>query len=535
MNQRAYFKIPFLILAFLTGVALRSFFDIPNYLVFGLLGFMLALFVFLALNPLFGGSDAHSKYEQRSPEPKAQSFQDLAQSRHGGTSREIFQQKNMRVLGNFGAEVKGAMLCLLIFFFLLGILRFSYFENNIAKDELHLHYDEVMNLSGMVISAKLTENSQRIVVSTDLGRILVTKRIYPQYKYGDTLEIKGKILEPEDFGNFDVKKYLAKSEIYAEMVFPEVSDLTKTQTLFGTKAKSALFFIKDKFEENLRNILPEPHASLADGMLLGNQGVLDKDLIDDFRKSGTIHILVLSGYNITIVGVFVMAFFGFIVSETAAWSLAIFAILAFTLMSGAEAAAVRSAVMAIIGLLALKSGRKNIALLALIWAAFLMVLWNPMLMRFDRGFQLSFLATLGLIVASPFFKKFFWFLPKAFGLRENASSSFAAQIFVMPLLLSWGGAISWFSPLVNILVLWAVPAVMLFSFLGAISAFASVFLGKIIASAAYLLISYQIYFVKFFGSLSFSMIQFSFLPFFLLASVYACLFYWAYKHYAKVF
>ena len=563
MNHRAYFNTPLFILAFLIGVALRSFFNVPNWVVFGLLGFTLALFVFLALNPLCGGSDAHSKYEQRSPEPKAQSFQDLAQGDGGDLpagrqGRAIRQQADMRVLENFGAEVKGAMLCLLIFFFFLGILRFSFFENNILKDTLHLHYGEVLKLSGNVISGELTENAQRLVLDTEEGRLLITKRIYPQYKYGDELEVRGKLLEPENYGNFDVKKYLAKSEIYAEMVFPEIA-LPQHQILerhgyfsaekflvlapsrsqglskFMLSAKLILFSIKDSFEEKLRNILPEPAASLADGMLLGNQGALDKELTDDFRKSGTIHILVLSGYNITIVGVFVMAFFGFILPEAGAWVLAVFAIIGFTLMSGAEAAAVRSAVMAIIGLIALRSGRKNFAILALMWAAFLMVLWNPMLMRFDRGFQLSFLATLGLIVASTFFKKVFKFIPDFLGLRESAASSFAAQIFVLPLLLSWGGTISWLSPLANILIVGVVPVVMLFSFLGALAGFVSVFLGKIIAAAAYVAIAYQIYMVKFFGSLTFSMMQFGFLPVFILCVIYAGLFYWSLKEYAKVF
>ena len=481
MRPGAYFKIPFLILAFLAGVALRSFFNVPDWAVFGLLGLTLAIAVSLAL-------------------------------------------------GNFGAEVKGVMLCLFIFFFLLGILRFSFFENKIIQDELHKHYGEEVALIGTVISSEQKENSSRLVLETDLGRLRVTKRTYPEYKYGDILEVSGIITEPVNFADFDVKKYLAKSEIYAEMVFPEIK---KSDESSGNFILSLLFSIKDKFEENLRKILPEPHASLADGMLLGGNGSLDAELLADFKRTGTVHILVLSGYNITIVGAFVMAFAGFFLPEALGWIAAICAILFFTLMSGAEAAAVRSAIMAVIGLIAFRAGRKNIAMLALIWAAFLMVLWSPMLMRFDRGFQLSFLATLGLIVASPYFKKVFKFIPDFFGLRESAVSSFAAQIFVMPLLLSWGGEISWLSPLANIFIVSAVPVIMFFSFLGGLAAFASAALGKIVAGAAYLLISYQIYLVRFFGSLDFSILQFNFIPTAILGTAYLLLFYWSVKQYAK--
>ncbi|MDP2668599.1 MAG: ComEC/Rec2 family competence protein [bacterium] len=509
MSRGVYFKAPILILAFLSGVALRSFFNVPNWAVFAGIGLIVGLGLVSRL--------AFFSAEYNIPHPPAPS-----PYQGEGERKEI-------LISFPGVRLRFALF--FIFFLLLGILRFSYFENNIVKDELHLHYGEEISLTGIVLSSENKENSARVVLKTDLGRLRVIKRIYPEYKYGDILEVRGKITEPVNFADFDVKKYLAKSEIYAEMIFPEISGSREQ----NSPALSPLFLIKDAFENNLRNILPEPAASLADGMLLGNQGSLDKELVDDFRKSGTIHILVLSGYNITIVGVFVMAFFGFIVPEAAAWVLALLAIIGFTLMAGAEAAAVRSAIMAIIGLLALRSGRKSFAISALMWAAFLMILWNPMLMRFDRGFQLSFLATLGLIVASPFFKKIFKFVPDIFGLRDAATSAFSAQIFVLPLLLSWGGEISWLSPFANILIVGAVPLVMLFSFLGGTAAFLSVSLGKIIASAAYILMSYQIFFVKFFGSLGFSMVQFSFLPVFILFAVYAVLFYWSFKEYVKVF
>ncbi|KKT39667.1 hypothetical protein A2W54_01605 [Candidatus Giovannonibacteria bacterium RIFCSPHIGHO2_02_43_13] len=525
MSHKAYFNTPLFILAFLTGVAFRSFFNLPNWAVLagvGLaFGFRLAFFI----ASVSGFAPA-----------RIFSYSDLFRGRD--------------------KEFSGLLVWLLIFF-LLGILRFSFFENNIAEDKLHEHYGEEITLTGTVISSENKENSARAVLETDLGRLRITKRIYPEYKYGDILEVSGKITEPVNFADFDVKKYLAKDGIYAEMIFPEILDLAKAQTLqdlaqpdeasraipqqrdmrvlakFGVETKRALFSIKEKFEKNLRNILPEPHASLADGMLLGGHGALDEELLNDFKRTGTVHILVLSGYNITIVGAFVMVFFGFFLPEAIGWIAAILAILFFTLMSGAEAAAVRSAIMAVIGLVALHAGRKNAAMLALMWAALLMVLWNPMLMRFDRGFQLSFLATLGLIVASPFFKKVFKFFPNIAGFRENAASSFAAQIFVLPLLLSWGGEISWLSPLANILIVSAVPVIMLFSFLGGLAAFASAALGKIIAGAAYLLVSYQIYLVRFFGSLDFSILQFSFIPMAILGMIYLLLFYWSARQYVK--
>ena len=168
-------------------------------------------------------------------------------------------------------------------------------------------------------------------------------------------------------------------------------------------------------------------------------------------------------------------------------------------MTGAEAPAVRAAIMGIIGLLVLRGGRIKTPMLLLLYSAFFMILWNPAVLRFDRGFQLSFLATLGLIVLSSFFTKKFKFLPKFLSIRENAASTFSAQLFFLPLLLSWGNYVSFLSPIANILIVGAVPYVMAFSFFGGLAVFFWVPLGQAIASVSYILISYQIYVAKIFS------------------------------------
>ncbi len=499
---------PYFILAFLGGVAVRSFFNIPQNFVLATTGMTAGLLIVLFFS---------AKLVTHPPTPSL--------TLREGEKRE-FTNENSR-----HNEFSWLTVWAILLFLFLGMLRFSFFENNIVKDELHNHYGEEIAITGNVISNTIKNNFARILLETTKGRILIIKRIYPQYQYGDVLKVFGKLTEPENSADFDFKKYLAKDLVYSEMFFPTIEKIKYTPK---SGSLAFLFFLKDKFEDNLRKILPEPHSSLADGMLLGNEGVLSSDLINAFRKTGTIHMLVLSGYNITVVGVFIMAILAFFAPPFVAWSASLLGILAFTLMSGAAPAAVRSAIMAVIGLLAFRSGRKSVAILALLWAALIMVIYNPMLLRFDRGFQLSFLATLGLIVASPFFKKIFWFLPNFASLRESAAASLAAQIFVLPLLLSWGGEISWLSPLANIIIVGVVPIIMFFSFFGALGFFLFHFLGELIATPAYFLISWQLFFVKFFADLPHTTIQFNFFPIFLLSMIYAALFYWAVKYYAKV-
>ena len=200
-------SIPYLLSAFLTGVGLRSFFNMPENWILGALGLavgILFIFYFFKLGSRF----------------------------------LIFN--------------------LIFLVFLFGMLRFSVFENKIATDQLHNHYGQTMILKGKVLSSALKQNSSRIVLETDLGRILIVKRIYPEYKYGDVLEISGKIAEPEPYAGFDTAKFLAKQQIYSQMIFPEIKKIGYSPNKF----LNSLFFIKNKFEESLKSILPEPEASL---------------------------------------------------------------------------------------------------------------------------------------------------------------------------------------------------------------------------------------------------------------------------------
>ena len=439
---------PYLLLAFLGGVMLRSFFDIPENWILGALG--------------------------------------LA----GGVLTILFFSARLipHPLKFFSASF-------FLIFFLLGALRFSVFENKIATDRLHNYYGQTVTLQGRVLSSKLKPNSSRIVLETDWGRLLIVKRIYPEYKYGDTLEVKGEITAPEPYAGINVPKLLAKDRIYSQTLFPEITKIDYAPNKF----LNSLFFIKDKFTKQLKIALPEPYSSLANGMLLGEEGVLPKNILDSFRKSSTIHILVLSGYNITIVGSFIMSFFGFFLPAAFAWIISLAGIVLFTLMTGAEPAAVRAALMAIIGLVALRTGRQYLAISALLWAAFFMILWNPMYLRFDRGFQLSLLATLGLILLSNRLFKKFWFFPKWMGVREAASSTVAAQLFVLPLLISWGNEISYLTVPANMVIVSLVPTIMLFSFLSGISGFIFQPISAIFAVVPYLLIKFQIYAATFFA------------------------------------
>jgi len=217
---------------------------------------------------------------------------------------------------------------------------------------------------------------------------------------------------------------------------------------------------------------------------------MSKDFQQDLRKTGTIHIVVASGYNISVIaGLLISVILRFTKRQFALF-LSFFVILAYTLMTGAEPPVVRAAIMGSLTFLAQFLGREKDAWRALVFAAAAILLVNPLLL-FDLGFQLSFLATAGIL---------------AFGgekeslIGNDLRTTLAAQAGVLPILLSNFGQISVLSPLINILVLFVVPLIMI---LGLIIAFFGLLwhpLAQIASWFAWVPLTYFIKVVEWFGN-----------------------------------
>ena len=322
------------------------------------------------------------------------------------------------------------------------------------------------------------------------GKILITASKYPEYQYGDELEITGFLKSPENFEDFDYSAYLAKDNIYSLMYYPEIKKLSKNN---GNRIKSVLLKIKNSFENNLAKVLPEPQNSLANGLILGEKAALPQNLLDIFAIVGITHIIALSGYNITIIGENLRKVFNsMMISRNYSFWISVALIAAFVIMTGASASIVRAAVMGILLILARKTNRLYSIRNALVFAGVVMIYLNPKILRFDTGFQLSFLATLGLVYISPFFEKYFLWLPKFLDLRGIASATFGAQAAVLPLILFNFGRLSLISPLANMLILPVIPFAMFFAFLSGLTSWLWLGLGKAIGWVAWLILTYQI-------------------------------------------
>ncbi len=338
--------------------------------------------------------------------------------------------------------------------------------------------------------------------------IRVKTKLYPRFAYGERVAFVGKISRPFDFSSdtgrsFDYKGYLAKDDVFYEMKSAVVMATTSTKSF---SLSSILFRIKHGFVGNLERVLGEPHAALAAGLVVGEKSALGKGLLDDFRIVGLIHIVVLSGFNITIVGV---ALRRILSRLPRAWGIAIggIGIALFGVLVGGGATVIRSCFMAGVALIADLIRRDYDVSRALGFAALVMLIQSPLILLHDPSFQLSFLATLGLILlASPIEDRLGW-VPDKFGMRGTVASCFATQIFVSPFILYMMGQISIIGVVVNILVLPFIPVTMLLVFLTGAAGFIYGPLAQFVGWGAHLLLQYELFMVTSFARVPYAALQ----------------------------
>ncbi|MAF59394.1 MAG: ComEC/Rec2 family competence protein [Candidatus Pacebacteria bacterium] len=412
----------------------------------------------------------------------------------------------------------------------LGVLRFDFADLNKGNLLLEAQINRHIEVIGVVIdepdiretNTKLTVLLESVGGSDVSEKMLIHGASHPEFKYGDRISISGELMKPSGFvaddgDYFAYDKFLGKDDIFYQMVFPEAILMSRGH---GNFVKRTLFSVKNKFLESVEKIIPDPQSSLLGGLVVGAKQSLGEELQDDFRATGIIHIVVLSGYNVTIVAEALMRTFSFL-PQAFGMALGSSAIVLFALMTGASATIVRASIMALLVIVARATGRTYAITRALFIAGFIMVLHNPKILIFDASFQLSFLATLGLIYLAPKIEKYFKFVPTRLQLREFAVATVATQIFVLPLLLYQVGELSLVSLPVNLLVLIVVPITMLIGFLTGVVGLLSVGLSLPFAFISYALLTYQLTIVDFFARLPFASVQIDNFPFIFVIVLYA--------------
>lgn len=436
--------------------------------------------------------------------------------------------------------------------FCFGLARMGYVVMGDSTQQLASFTDQTVTIEGIVArDPDIRIDNQKVVVGVERiipkstrpnnhvlvhdVNILVTLDRYTAVQYGDLVMVTGKLVPPENFvtdtgREFDYENYLAKDDIFYQIFQPTFEILDNG---YGKKITYWMLSLKHTLLNVIHKILPAPESSLLAGELLGEKSALDGDLKTDFRRTGVIHIVVLSGFNISIVAIFIMWLLERFLHPRIALFISIVSIVLFAMLVGGGATVIRASIMAILATVARIIGRDYDVTRALFFAGFFMILQNPKILVFDISFQLSFLATLSLIYISPLLEKKLGWVSDQFKLRETLVQTLSAQLFVLPLLIYSIGEFSIVSILVNVLVVPLVPFAMLFGFITALVGLVLPILTIIPMVPTYVLLKLQLVIVGWFSSLSFATIHIPQIPTWLVLVLYGTIGVWVMRQYYK--
>jgi competence protein ComEC len=358
-----------------------------------------------------------------------------------------------------------------LLFLFLGLGRYQLSETMIRNAQLAQFFDQPTVLVGWLcqepdvrldqqwLTVCLTKIDQPLATPTR-GKVLVRANLYPQYFYGQNLQLRGRLRWPSqaEAEIFSYQQYLKLHGWQGLLYEPQIKILAGRSGNFLT---SWTLGFKQTWRQVNAKILPEPEASFLAGLLLGERRGLPEDLQQAFKRAGVMHILAISGYNISIIIVWLSAIaFWFYFSRREVFWLLSGALLLFVCLTGASASVVRAALMGWLVLLAQTNERLSQPRYVLALAAALMTWINPRILWWDVGWQLSFAATWGLLYLAPQLEKRILFWSKFGGLRSNLISTLSAIVLTLPLSLYYFGQLSVVAPLANLLILPLVPLAM---------------------------------------------------------------------------
>lgn len=362
---------------------------------------------------------------------------------------------------------------------------------------------ELTLVGAVAADPRRSEEGQRVVVAVEAvalggaprpaeGLALVVLPPYPAYSYGDRLAVTGELGEPRGPrrpGDFDYRAYLAHRGIFAVMQEPKAARRLAGQA--GLAPLAGLLRFRQSCRAVLLRELPEPQAALAVGILLGIQSSIPAEVYGAFSATGTSHILVVSGWNFTIVaGVLGGLAARLRLGRGATLAVALAVMWAYALFTGASAAVLRAAAMASLAAVGRAAERQSEPWRLLLGGCWLISLADPHTL-WDLGFQLSALATASLFAfakpveawvgARP---PFSWAAMAP--VSEALTATLAAQVLTLPLILYQFGNLSLVAPLANVLLVPVVPYAMLFCTVALVGGLLWLPLGQLLGPLAWL-------------------------------------------------
>ncbi|MBE0683274.1 MAG: ComEC/Rec2 family competence protein [Anaerolineales bacterium] len=431
----------------------------------------------------------------------------------------LVRSRYSSLISRFSFLASSPFLLTLPIFFFLGSAYYQLRQPNIDAFHIAFYNDREYEL---LISGSLSEppdyrdnytNLKLKVEAVDTGDgdlpvsgfILVRAARNQVYEYGQRVRVRGELKTPPEDEEFSYRDYLAREGIHSYMSKAEVTELPGNE---GGILTSLVYKLKTKLLEKTYRLYHDPEASLFAGILFGVDTGLTRELQNAFKNTGTAHIIAISGFNIAIIAGIFFSIFRNLTNERLGALIAIVGIFLYAFLVGGDAAVIRAAFMGSISLLARQLGRRSMGMNALMAVALIMALINPLVI-WDVGFQLSFFATLGLILYAEPFSNFTANLIAKISkhdtsvftrvINENVILTLAAQLTTIPIMAYHFKRISLISFIANPFILPVQPAVMI---VGGLAVFTSLIiqpLGQLIAWAAWPFAAYTIRVVEFFN------------------------------------
>ena len=349
------------------------------------------------------------------------------------------------------------------------------------------------------------------------GTALLFVPRYSAYRYGDALRVTGELETPPQLDDFDYKDYLAHQEIYATMLYPAIEII---ETGKGSTPLEWVYSVRNRLSQTLAKILPEPQASLAQGIILGIRGNIPSLLRDSFSRTGTAHLLAISGLHLAIVAGILLSIGIWLFGRRHNYYiwLPLVTIWLYALITGMHAPVIRGAIMVSLFLTAELLGRQRSAITALALAAAVMVGVSPQIL-WDASFQMSFLAIAGLIFIFPSLQAVGRKAVSATLGEDGPAASIASIITdsfsvtlgaimaVWPVIAYYFGIISFVGPLANFFALPALPGIIIAGALAGGLGFIALPVAQAIGWLAWLFLSYLLLVVNGFAAIPVSSVE----------------------------
>ena len=385
----------------------------------------------------------------------------------------IFIKKNNFLVAGF---------CIL--FLIIGILRVQIAEFNIANNRLAKFNGkgEIVFTGTIIDEPDVRDASQKLKIKVGDGIVLATANKYPEYKYLDKVKVTGKLQEPDIIDGFNYKNYLLKDGIYSVISFAKIEVIGKANAGLFENFYSRILFIKQKFRQSIKQNYTPPASLILQGTIVGDNGVLSQDLKDKLNITGLRHIIAVSGTHIVILSsilIYLLLYLGFWRKDAIILSIAI--IWFYIILTGLSASGLRAGIMGSAIFASQIFGRQNSSQRMMALAGALMLLQNPLLLFYDAGFQLSFLAAMGIVYLNPILEKF---------MPGIIATTFSAQIFTIPLMMYNFGNVSLVAPITNLLILPIVEPLMIFGFISSFAGIFSNMLGFVLSLPCQILLLY---------------------------------------------